>query len=68
MNRYVRNVFYDNLKPTIGLDFQNRPLHKDVVLQTMSTTTCCGTPQKNQEEPFVEIDDEYVLQIWDTTG
>jgi GTPase SAR1 family protein len=29
MNRYVRNVFYENQQSTIGIDFANKPFKRD---------------------------------------
>ena len=39
MNKYVKNVFVENSKPTIGADFANKPV-KRVDLKSRSTS--CG--------------------------
>ncbi len=31
LNRYVRNIFYDNSKPTVGVDFLSKPLTRDEI-------------------------------------
>lgn len=40
INKYVKNVFSDNLKPTIGVDFANKVIKKDDLISR--STSCEG--------------------------
>ena len=39
MNKYVKNVFVENSKPTIGADFANKPVKR---IDLKSRSTSCG--------------------------
>ena len=43
MNKYIKNVFYENSKPTIGVDFANKPISKD---DLKSRSTSCDDGAK----------------------
>jgi len=38
INKYVKNIFQDNLKPTIGVDFANKPITNS---ELKSRSTSC---------------------------
>lgn len=40
INKYVKNVFSENLKPTIGVDFANKVLKRDELISR--STSCEG--------------------------
>ena len=42
INKYVKNVFSDNIKPTIGVDFANKTISRDE-LKSRSTSCDGGT-------------------------
>jgi GTPase SAR1 family protein len=64
INKYVKNVFSDNLKPTIGVDFANKPIYNHELKSR--STSCDGNTKlnntSNDDPPYV------MLQIWDTMG
>lgn len=62
INKYVKNVFQDNLKPTIGIDFANKPI---TTTELKSRSTSCDG-QSKLTNPFEDA--AITLQIWDTMG
>jgi len=43
LNKYVKNIFHDNLKPTIGVDFANKQIS---ISELKSRSTSCDEKTK----------------------
>ena len=62
LNKYVKNIFQDNLKPTIGVDFANKQISCN---ELKSRSTSCDEKTK---ACLSSDDGGLILQIWDTMG
>ncbi len=67
MNKYVKNAFIDNSKPTIGADFANKTIRREE-LKSRSTSCGEGFTKNGNHHISLNTEDSIVLQIWDTTG
>eukprot|EP00347_Sterkiella_histriomuscorum_P002372 403368408 len=63
INQYVKKIFSDNLKPTIGVDFANQVIKKD---DLKSRSTSCDGGTRYAQGQYLE--ESIMLQIWDTMG
>ncbi len=55
INKYVKNVFHDNLKPTIGIDFANKPITTSELKSR--STSCDGLTKVTNpyEDPAITL-------------
>lgn len=46
LNRYVRNVFFESSKPTVGVDFVSKPVTREEI-KTACSTSCVADCNQN---------------------